>query len=932
METAAPADPLVGKRLASYEVLARVARGGMGVVYRARHVYIDQIVALKVLDPALSSRPELIERFRTEAQSLARVEHENVIKVIDILEDSGVHFIVMDFAEGLNLRQHVKRHGPMPADALLSVARQVGEALDAAHRQGILHRDIKPENLIMNAEGRCKLADFGLAGDLRLIVEGHEGPLNFATPAYSPPEVLRRGMPNERSDIFSFGATLYFLATGEPPYGQAGAQQVLVAQQQGTQPIAQRRPDLPPKLAQLISDCIAHDPADRPAGARNVLERLPRRVFASSLPYNGTPTEPTGPIANDPKPETDSRLARWLTLGAVALGVAALSTVAVLWWAGRDPEPNQATAPPESPPVNTPPVAPRTPSPQNGPEPEAPTTLPEEEAFNAAELESRTALSRADYFGAWQAWTRFIQRYGSTPFADDARRRRTAIVQRVRELRESELRKARDACEAALAERRMADALAALDRFPPELLVALGEDDQVAVTEQLATQRQRVVAVEAPELARLLEQADELRRQWHEAREKGDSLREFERARLSANLLRERDLLEKFIPGRLAETRETLERRLSGLRRLIEAVHQEAREPAVAWRAFHDETLPELAAWLRAELKPAEEMLARRDFKAALRHAVAVSTELERRIAALSSEHAEVESRMRSSALLGNILQRVIDDVRLADSLHDVLETELRTLQRTGATREFILHAEITNGVRSERTIRYSGRVSSVTGQEFTLQLESDRPSLRIDMLTAATARRLLRDSRRPQDVLALVAWLAMQGLNDEAKAELSRLEGATREAIRGAALAGAGIPAPPEMRVLDYLSARGGLMTRAAFEHQHGSDNVHAELLSWQEGVLAGAGSAAEDYLQAVRKVEDPELVSLNAYARALALGSPSESDLRNRTLLEPFSADALAKLAAALQESDPAAAQLTAGRAMILDPSNEAAWAILR
>jgi serine/threonine-protein kinase len=182
---AAKPDPLIGKRIGSYEVLARVARGGMGVVYRARHIYIDKVVALKVLDPALSARPELIERFRTEAQSLARVEHEHVVKVIDILEDQGVHCIVMDFAEGENLRQQVKKHGPLPADELLSVARQTAEALFAAHREGILHRDIKPENLIMNARGRCKLADFGLAGDLRLITEGHEGPLNFGTPAYA---------------------------------------------------------------------------------------------------------------------------------------------------------------------------------------------------------------------------------------------------------------------------------------------------------------------------------------------------------------------------------------------------------------------------------------------------------------------------------------------------------------------------------------------------------------------------------------------------------------------------------------------------------------------------------------------------------------------------------------------------------------------------
>src|SRR5690606_14052592 len=129
--------------------------------------------------------------------------------------------------------------------------------------------------------------------DLRLISEGHEGPLNFGTPAYSSPEVLRRLVPDSRSDIFSYAATLWFLATGEPPFGQEGMQQVLLRQKQGAKPLEQARPDLPVKMTRVINECLAWNPGDRPESFREVLDRLPRRAYPRPQPGG---TEPTGMI------------------------------------------------------------------------------------------------------------------------------------------------------------------------------------------------------------------------------------------------------------------------------------------------------------------------------------------------------------------------------------------------------------------------------------------------------------------------------------------------------------------------------------------------------------------------------------------------------------------------------------------------------------
>ncbi|MCA8915836.1 MAG: protein kinase [Planctomycetes bacterium] len=948
-ETSGRQDPLVGRRLASYEVLARVARGGMGVVYRARHVYIDKIVALKVLDPALAKRADLIERFRTEAQSLARVEHENVVKVIDILEDKGVHFIVMDFAEGTNLRVLVKENGRMSGEQLLSVARQTAEALYAAHREGILHRDIKPENLIMNSRGRCKLADFGLAGDLRLISEGHEGPLNFGTPAYSAPEVLRRMVPDKRSDIFSFGATMYYLATGEPPFGQTGAQAIMLRQKQGAELLDGRRPDLPPKFTQLLMDCIKYHPKDRPASFMEVLEALPKRMVTRRIAATGTgPTEPTDLTQLDSgtheTPQIEDASPKLLIAVAV-MAVAAIVVVAFLWIgsllrqgdngvaASNNASANDGPRSNNRPPKNI--VAgPANSEPGDG----GPAFRPEDEAFNAAELDSRASLSGANYKGAYDAWAEFVRRYPGSEYAAEARERQKDVVKRVAELRSQEYDKAKQASDEALRDKRTAEALGALDRFPEELLEPLSAGDEVDVARKLDTQRQVVLAVENDDLARLLQKADDLRGDWQKDQDNADTLSEFQLMRNAGNLLKERDLLEAFVPGRTTETVEKITKRLAKVRQLLESVHQASELRVDAWRQFRDETLGEWSAAALDSIGTLETPLSNRDFKKAYSTLDALEADLaaRRSLQAARASTPALAKEIAASSYVTRQVQLYREDLALADRISSALANNLREIRRSNSVKEYLVHAQReADGSRSTRIEKYSGRVTAVGSSDFSIQDDGERVTIEYDMLTVSSVRRLIHNGESFEEHLALVAWLVALGRLEDADSELAILERMSNVPddvlSRARAFTSAKSLAPDAVRRLTYLAWRAGLRKYDDVDAILDENSLLRRLAASQAGLWRGEGDAAAHYLAAVNEVVDAELVHLETFARATTLTAATVGDLRNWVVLEPTNSAALAALAERLAVDGVAGeARTVAGKALILDGSNETAWRI--
>ena len=220
IDIAEPAE--VAKKLPQFEILALLGRGGMGVVYKARQVQLDRIVALKILPPVDALSPDFVARFTREARALARLNHPNIVAVHDFGETNGLYFIVMEYVDGANLRQLQHERALSPAEAL-AIVPKICEALQYAHEEGLVHRDIKPENLLIDTKGRVKIADFGLAKmlrreplDMALTVSG----MAVATMRYMAPEQMDKPETvDHRADIYSLGVVFYELLTGVLPMG-----------------------------------------------------------------------------------------------------------------------------------------------------------------------------------------------------------------------------------------------------------------------------------------------------------------------------------------------------------------------------------------------------------------------------------------------------------------------------------------------------------------------------------------------------------------------------------------------------------------------------------------------------------------------------------------------------------------------------------------
>src|SRR5262245_15953270 len=204
-----------------YEILGLIGQGGMGAVYKARQTKLDRLVALKVLPPAVAAAPGFADRFAREARTLARLNHANIVAVHDFGEAEGIYYLVMEYVEGVNLRQAMA-DGKVTPERALGVVTALCEALHYAHEVGVVHRDIKPENVLLDRHGRVKVADFGLA---KLTGQGQATRLTgtaqaMGTPHYMAPEQWERPAEvDHRADIFSLGVLFYELLPGELPLG-----------------------------------------------------------------------------------------------------------------------------------------------------------------------------------------------------------------------------------------------------------------------------------------------------------------------------------------------------------------------------------------------------------------------------------------------------------------------------------------------------------------------------------------------------------------------------------------------------------------------------------------------------------------------------------------------------------------------------------------
>ena len=255
-----------------YSIDRELGRGGMGVVYLAREVHLDRLVAIKLLPPTLAARPELRERFLREARLAAKLTHPHIVPIHAVEESGAFVFYVMAYVDGETLADRVERRGPLPATEAARVLREVAWALAFAHAQGFVHRDIKPDNILLESStGRALVTDFGIAAAIGDALEDRI----VGTPEFMSPEQVLGQALDARSDLYALGATAFFALTGRLPFRGETPTEVMARQVSDTAPsIASTGVSVPRKLAALVDRCLAKDPAHRPATAQVLGEQL----------------------------------------------------------------------------------------------------------------------------------------------------------------------------------------------------------------------------------------------------------------------------------------------------------------------------------------------------------------------------------------------------------------------------------------------------------------------------------------------------------------------------------------------------------------------------------------------------------------------------------------------------------------------------------
>jgi serine/threonine-protein kinase len=319
---------LPGERLGHFELLKYVGGGGMGKVFRALDTRLARSVALKILAPEHASDDETVQRFQNEAQSAARLDHENIARVYYVGEDRGLHYIVFEFIEGVNVRDLVVNRGPLPLAEAVSYALQVADALAHASERNVVHRDIKPSNLLITPGGQAKLIDMGLARlrETDSAADLTASGVTLGTFDYISPEQARDPRNADvRSDIYSLGCTLFFMLTGRPPFVGGTMLQKLL-QHQGDQPpdLHQFRPDLPDEVNRILRKMLAKDPRHRYATPTELVDELIVVARAAGL----RPTAPGGRTWAVPRTTTVPRF-YWHLPWIVSL-LALVAIVAVL--------------------------------------------------------------------------------------------------------------------------------------------------------------------------------------------------------------------------------------------------------------------------------------------------------------------------------------------------------------------------------------------------------------------------------------------------------------------------------------------------------------------------------------------------------------------------------------------------------------------------
>lgn len=319
-----------------YRVVRRIGAGGMGAVYLARDEALGREVAVKVLrplgPPGERAPSEMVERFQREAQAVALLSHPSVVRVYDQgVDGEGLPYLVMELVDGPTLAERLEQDGPLPLREVRTLGIQIASALGAAHDAGIVHRDVKPSNILCDRarDGLWKLADFGIAhtADSSLTITGQF----LGTPSFAAPEALEGGASSPAADVYSLAATLYAALVGEPPYGDAGLAQLVVAMAQGRTPpaLTSRRSDVPAGIAGAIDRGLALAPDERPAAAELAHHLALDQSAARNAVAGAAAVAGASPTVSGPRPVTGQAQRRrtWVllavaVLAALVLGIA----------------------------------------------------------------------------------------------------------------------------------------------------------------------------------------------------------------------------------------------------------------------------------------------------------------------------------------------------------------------------------------------------------------------------------------------------------------------------------------------------------------------------------------------------------------------------------------------------------------------------------
>jgi eukaryotic-like serine/threonine-protein kinase len=325
---------VIGSTIGPYQVLAKLGEGGMGEVYRARDTKLDRDVALKVLPDAFARDPERLARFEREAKTLAALDHPHIAQIHGLEESGGVRTLVLEFVDGPTLADRIARR-PIPMPEALPIARQIAEALEAAHDRGIIHRDLKPANIKLRIDGSVKVLDFGLAKALDpTSVAGLDATASptitapalltgagtiLGTAAYMSPEQARGTAVDRRTDIWAFGCVLFEMITGRRAFAGATISDTIAAVLERSPDWTTLPPGTPPPVRHVLTRCLEKDWKQRWRDIGDV------RIALEDADAWRSQTGSSSPKTSGAVSRSGERVA-WALLVALAAGVAAVMT------------------------------------------------------------------------------------------------------------------------------------------------------------------------------------------------------------------------------------------------------------------------------------------------------------------------------------------------------------------------------------------------------------------------------------------------------------------------------------------------------------------------------------------------------------------------------------------------------------------------------